>query len=210
VVLATHLPVVDTGGFFAKTYPSRSYAMALTLQAGAGVPRGMYLSADNPTQSVRSAGGDTVVIIGGEGHKVGQDPDTRQRYAALLSWAHDHFPVERIEHRWSAQDYIPVDGTPFIGRQTPRSPVLVAAGFQKSGMANGTAAGLLLADLIDGISNDWLAAYDATRLENPATSVASFTQNYDAVARHLIGDRLRTRHPRIRQPQARRRRHRRP
>jgi glycine/D-amino acid oxidase-like deaminating enzyme/nitrite reductase/ring-hydroxylating ferredoxin subunit len=192
VVLATHLPFLDRGGFFAKTYPSRSYAMALELREPAHVPRGMYLSADEPTRSVRSAMNDTLVVVGGEGHKVGQDPDTRQRYAALQRWAEETFDVERIAHRWSAQDNMPVDGTPFVGRQVPRSPVFVATGFAKWGMTNGTAAGLLIADLIDGVDSDWLPAYDATRLRTPLTSRATYRENLDAVGRHLIGDRIKS------------------
>ena len=43
VVVATLLPFVDRGGFFAKAQPVRSYAMAVRL--GGGVPEGMYLSA---------------------------------------------------------------------------------------------------------------------------------------------------------------------
>ena len=35
VVLATHLPILDRGGFFAKCHPSRSYAMAVRLADGA-------------------------------------------------------------------------------------------------------------------------------------------------------------------------------
>jgi glycine/D-amino acid oxidase-like deaminating enzyme/nitrite reductase/ring-hydroxylating ferredoxin subunit len=195
VVLATHLPFLDRGGFFAKTYPSRSYAMALDLGDSAAIPRGMYLSADSPVRSVRSAMDDTVVIVGGEGHKVGQDADTRQRYAALQQWAEKTFPVERIREQWSAQDNMPVDGTPFVGRQLPRSPVFVATGFGKWGMTNGTASGLLLADLIDGKENDWLVAYDATRTRAPLTSRTLFKENFDAVGLHLMGDRLKTLKP---------------
>jgi glycine/D-amino acid oxidase-like deaminating enzyme/nitrite reductase/ring-hydroxylating ferredoxin subunit len=195
VVLATHLPFLDRGGFFAKTYPSRSYAMALELREPALVPRGMYLSAEQPSRSVRSAMQDSVVIVGGEGHKVGQDPDTRRRYASLQKWAEQTFPVARVVARWSAQDNMSVDGTPFVGRQLPGSPIFVATGFGKWGMTNGTAAGLLLADLIDGVANDWIVAFDATRLRAPITSKRLYQANFDAVALHLVGDRLKTRTP---------------
>ena len=47
---------------------------------------GMYLSADQPTRSLRATA-EGVLIVGGEGHKAGQDPDTSQRYAALEAWA---------------------------------------------------------------------------------------------------------------------------
>jgi glycine/D-amino acid oxidase-like deaminating enzyme/nitrite reductase/ring-hydroxylating ferredoxin subunit len=190
VVLATHLPFVDRGGFFAKTHPSRSYAMAVQLREPASTPRGMYLSADQPTRSLRSAMNDTVLVVGGEGHKVGQDPDTGQRYDALRRWAEETFSVERIIGQWSAQDYVSVDGTPFVGRQLPKSPLLVATGFAKWGMTNGTAAALMLTDLIDGRSSAWHRAFDATRMRGPLTARATYTQNIDAVFGHLIGDRI--------------------
>ncbi|HEX7168780.1 MAG TPA: FAD-dependent oxidoreductase [Acidimicrobiales bacterium] len=192
VVLATHLPFLDRGGFFAKAHPTRSYAMAVRLREGSTMPTGMYLGKDEPTRSVRSAIDDTVLILGGEGHKVGEDPDTRKRYESLEGWAREHFAVESVEHRWSAQDYVPVDGTPFVGRLLPRSNVLVATGFQKWGMSNGTAAGLMLADVIDGKENDWLVAFDSTRVKDVITSRATYKENVNAVGGHLAGDRIET------------------
>jgi glycine/D-amino acid oxidase-like deaminating enzyme len=191
VVLATHLPFADRGGFFAKTFPSRSYALAVRLDATASMPKGMYLSADQPTRSLRTACDDGVLLVGGEGHKVGHDPDTTQRYAALEAWAREHFPVAAVEHRWSAQDYSPVDGMPFVGRLLPGSDVWVATGFAKWGMSNGTAAALILADLIDGRENPWAGAFDSTRVLRPLTSRAFYEENVDAVGRHLVGGVLR-------------------
>jgi glycine/D-amino acid oxidase-like deaminating enzyme/nitrite reductase/ring-hydroxylating ferredoxin subunit len=190
VVLATHLPFLDRGGFFAKTYPSRSYAVAVRVRDGAPVPTGMYLSADSPTRSVRTACDDRVVIVGGEGHKVGHDRDTNERYAALERWAREHISVDAVEHRWSAQDYVAVDGVPYVGRLLPGDDVWVATGFAKWGMSNGTAAGLLLADLVNGKGNAWAATFDSTRVMATVTARDFYKENMDAVARHLAGDRL--------------------
>lgn len=101
----------------------------------------MYLSADTPTRSVRPArhGGETYLVLGGEGHKVGQEADTRARYAALEAWARDAFGVEQVDYRWSAQDYVPVDGVPYIGQLCQGSERLwVATGFKKWGMTSVT------------------------------------------------------------------------
>ena len=187
VVLATHLPFLDRGGFFAKCHPTRSYAMAVKLAGPA--PTGMYLGADEPTRSVRSAIGDEYVIIGGEGHKTGQDDDTRRRYDALEAWAREHFDVTSVEHRWSAQDHAPVDGLPFVGRQLPGSKVFVATGFKKWGMTNGTAAGVMLADEITGRPNGAPSAFDATRQRSAFTSRDLYKENAN-VAERFVGDRL--------------------
>ncbi len=188
VVLATHLPFLDRGGFFAKCHPSRSYALAARVDGGA--PTGMYLSADSPTRSVRAALDDEFVILGGEGHRVGEDPDTRRRYQALEAWARQHFSVRDVAYRWSAQDYTPVDGVPFVGRLLPGSRVLVATGFNKWGMTNGTAAAVIMADLIAGRDNSWAEVFDATRLRSLASGKL-LTANM-STARHFIGDRLST------------------
>lgn len=194
VVLATHLPFLDRGGFFAKCHPVRSYAMAVRLAEGTPVPRGMYLGVDTPSRSVRSALDDTVVVLGGESHKVGQDDDTRQRYADLGDWALATYDLASIEARWSAQDYQPVDGLPYVGRQLPRSEVYVATGFRKWGMTNGTAAGTMIADAITGRDNPWLAAFDATRQRSALSSRDLYKENAN-VAKQFVGDRLSTLKP---------------
>ncbi len=191
VVVATHLPFLDRGGFFAKCHPSRSYALAARLEGPP--PQGMYLSADRPTRSVRAALGDEFVILGGEGHRVGEDADTRRRYQALEAWAREHFPVHEVAYRWSAQDYTPVDGMPFVGRLLPGSRVLVATGFNKWGMTNGTAAAGVLADLASGRDSPWAEVFDATRLRSLATGEL-LTTNVGTV-RHFIADRLSTVRP---------------
>ncbi|HUS61446.1 MAG TPA: FAD-binding oxidoreductase, partial [Acidimicrobiales bacterium] len=51
IVLATHIPISDAGGHFARMEPMRSYAGAFRSHER---PRGMYISIDEPTRSVRS------------------------------------------------------------------------------------------------------------------------------------------------------------
>ena len=192
VIQATHLPFSDKGGFFARTHPMRSYALSARLDGP--VPQGMYLSIDSPSRSVRSArmDGEEVVILGGEGHKVGQDPDTRERYAALEEWARQTFPVRSIDYRWSAQDYVPVDHVPFVGPVAPGSErILVATGFKKWGMSNGSAAGVMLADRIAGRENGFAAFFDTNRL-NPRQSLKELVKENADVVKRFVGDRLRT------------------
>ncbi|MFN2608441.1 MAG: FAD-dependent oxidoreductase [Acidimicrobiales bacterium] len=192
VVVATHLPFLDRGGFFARCHPMRSYAMSARLEGRP--PRGMYLAADSPTRSVRPAvmDGEEVVIVGGEGHKVGQDDDTTERYAALEEWTRSRFHVRSIDYRWSAQDYMPVDGIPFVGPLSPGSErVLVATGFQKWGMSNGGAAAIMLADRIAGRDNRWASFFDTDRV-NPRQSVKELLKENADVVKRFVGDRLAT------------------
>jgi glycine/D-amino acid oxidase-like deaminating enzyme/nitrite reductase/ring-hydroxylating ferredoxin subunit len=185
VVVATHIPFVDSGGYFGRMEPKRSYALAARVQGER--PRGMYISADEPTRSVRSTA-DGWLILGGEGHKVGHDDDTTQRYAALEAWAAEHFGGA-IEHRWSAQDYAPADGLPFVGPLPGHDGAFVATGFGKWGMSNGVASALILSDLVQGRPNPWAEAFDSTRIAPAQSAKDVVTANVD-VAKRFVGDRL--------------------
>ena len=192
VIQATHLPFSDKGGFFARAHPVRSYALSARLDGP--VPQGMYLSVDTPSRSVRSArmDGEEVAVLGGESHKVGQDPDTRERYAALEDWARQSFAIRSIDYRWSAQDYVPVDHVPFVGPVAPGSDrVFVATGFKKWGMSNGSAAGVMLADRIAGRENPFADFFDSNRL-NPKQSVKELVKENANVVKRFVGDRLKT------------------
>ncbi len=190
VIEATLLPFHDPAGLFAKTAPMRSYAVSARIDGG--VPEGMFLSVDEPSRSVRphySADGATHLIIGGEGHKTGQEDDTAERLRVLEQWARERFGVTDIDHRWSAQDYVPADGIPYVGPLKDEGRVLVATGFKKWGMTNGTAAALMLSELILGRPGRWLPVFDPTRLK-PLASAGKLLKENINVAQRMVGDRL--------------------
>ncbi|MEX2556826.1 MAG: FAD-dependent oxidoreductase [Actinomycetota bacterium] len=189
VVVATHLPFMGDGRFYAKTAPSRSYAMAFP---GGGALSGMFIGSEEPTRSLRpaTAAGRRWLIVGGERHKVGQDDDTEARYAALESWAQEKLSLGEPAYRWSAQDYVSVDGIPYVGNLTAdHQRVFVATGFRKWGMTNGTAAGVMIADAIAGRENPWATAFDSTRKRFPQAARKLLTENLN-VAKQLVGGKL--------------------
>jgi glycine/D-amino acid oxidase-like deaminating enzyme/nitrite reductase/ring-hydroxylating ferredoxin subunit len=190
VVVATHFPFLDRGLFFARVHPERSYAVAGP--ARGPVPEGMYLSAGQPTRSIRfhPAAEGELVLVGGEGHKVGQGGPTGRRYAALEEFARRHFGVESIDYRWSTQDNMPLDGVPYVGALTPVSKRLyVATGFKKWGLAHAGAAAMILRDELLGRDNDWAHLYDATRL-GPLSALSPFIKENVNVAFHFFADRV--------------------
>lgn len=187
VVVATQIPFVNSGGYFARMTPSRSYAVALRPPTEA--VDGMYISVDQPTRSIRSTG-DGYLIVGGEGHPVGEDDDTTRRYEALDRWSNERFPGASIDFRWSAQDYRSADGLPFIGRlRLGATHVFVATGFAKWGMTNGTVAAMIISDLIEETPNDWADTFDSTRIAVAQGLGGVVTGNLEA-ARHFVGDRI--------------------
>jgi glycine/D-amino acid oxidase-like deaminating enzyme/nitrite reductase/ring-hydroxylating ferredoxin subunit len=188
VVVATHLPFLDRGLYFAKAHPQMSYAIAAPVESP---PEGMYLSISAPTRSIRTTprGGERLLVLGGEGHPAGRDGDTRQRYAALERDLAAWFGGEP-QYRWSAHDYVPVDGLPYIGRLTPLTKRLhVATGFAKWGLTKGTLAAMILTDEILGRPNPWAHTYEASRLDLTRSFAGLLTANARIGAR-FIADRL--------------------
>jgi glycine/D-amino acid oxidase-like deaminating enzyme/nitrite reductase/ring-hydroxylating ferredoxin subunit len=191
VVVATNYPFLDRGLFFPRVHPKRSYCIAGPVPDEKLVD-GMYISIDEPTRSVRTIrdGNRTLMLIGGEGHNVGQEQDTEARYRNLESWAAGNFGMTEITHRWSSQDGSPVDDLPYVGTLRRTSEHLyVATGFKKWGMTNGTTAAVLLRDLILGRDNPYAALYDPHRLTVGA-SATSFVEENVKVGTKMIGDRI--------------------
>ena len=192
VVVATHFPLDDPALYFARTYPKRSYVLAVRLAEEP--PSGMFYRDAEPYFSVRphpTAEGP-VVLVGGQNHKTGQGGSTADRYRRLEAQARGHFDVESVEYRWSTQDYVSVDRIPMIGRLGPLTDnVFVATGFGGWGMTNGTAAGMLLADLAQGETDsetrEWADAFDPTRFTPEASGKEFVTENTN-VGAAFVGD----------------------
>jgi glycine/D-amino acid oxidase-like deaminating enzyme/nitrite reductase/ring-hydroxylating ferredoxin subunit len=190
VVVATHYPFLDRSLAFARVHAERSYAVLCRI-AGAP-PEGMFISAGSPTRSVRAVplDGEELLLVGGEGHRTGTGGDTEERYRRLEAFAREHWDVRSVEYRWSAQDNVTVDGVPYVGRLTPlEDRVWMATGFAKWGLTGGTAAALLLADLVQRRENPWAALYDPFRLTVRASAVG-LARNGLEVALRFAGDRI--------------------
>lgn len=157
VVVATNIPVLDRGAFFARMSPSRSYALAYRTPAQA--VDGMYISADSPIRSLRDApdGADgSLLLVGGNGHKVGAATSAQAHLDGLRAWTARWFPDTVETHAWSAQDYHPHHALPFAGPVLPgRDDVLVAGGYSKWGMTNAVAAALAISSRILGGHMAW-------------------------------------------------------
>ena len=186
VVVATLLPILDRGGFFAKASPSRTYLAAY--RTGDEPPlHDMYISAASPTRTLRNHGAYT--LIGGQTHRVGDEPDTRRCYDAIRTWASERLGLSDPAYQWSAQDYMPLDDKPYIGRMPRgRSTLTLATGFGKWGLTGGTIAAMILRDDILGRANPWATFFAATRLD-VRNSTMKFVKDNLEVAKHFVGDR---------------------
>ncbi|MBW0016230.1 MAG: FAD-dependent oxidoreductase [Mycobacterium sp.] len=160
LVLATGIPILDRGGYFARVKPSRSYCLAFKVPGE--ITRPMMISTDSPTRSVRYAPvpDGELLIVGGAGHTVGRERSPSKALDELSSWAGTHYPGAVQTHFWSAQDYTPIDELPYVGPILPNNEkIYVATGFNKWGMTNGAAAALALSSRILGGRMDWSSAF---------------------------------------------------
>ena len=185
IIFATHYPIVNFPGiYFTRQHQERSYVLAL---AGCGRLEGMYFSADPEGLSFRSAG--DILLLGGNSHRTGKN--TRGgAYAKLGETARRYYAGSQEVCRWSAQDCMPHDDIPFVGRysyftgkgkndkasESSGETVhgvrdwYVATGYKKWGMSSAMAASLLLADLVTGKENAYEKVFTPQRLHIKAAA----------------------------------------
>ena len=157
VVVTTHFPLLNRhGSYFLKLYQHRSYVLALE---GAPELEGMYVDEAEGGLSFRSYRG--LLLLGGGGRRTGKKGGG---WAELSALAQRAWPNAREAARWAAQDCMSLDGVPYIGQYSARTPGLfVAAGFNKWGMTSSMAAAMLLADLVRGRDNPYAALFSPSR-----------------------------------------------
>ncbi|MDQ0230814.1 FAD-dependent oxidoreductase [Metabacillus malikii] len=187
VISCSHFPFYDGKGFyFTRLHAERSYVLGITSKTE--FPGGMYYSADSPTRSIRytPVDGEKLILVSGDGHKTGQGTSTYKHYKALEDYSEQVLGINEIKYRWSAQDLYTLDNVPYVGSITSKSPnVLVATGYRKWGMSNGTAAAHLLHDIVLEKENPYRELYNPSRFYADPSIKTFLMQNLD-VAGHLI------------------------
>ncbi len=190
LILATGVPVLDRGAYFAKLTPLRSYVLSFRVPgAPSSIPQGMYLSAEEPTRSLRTAPSDDgqLLLVGGNGHVVGRSDSPQAAVDDLDAWTKKNFAGAERTHAWSAQDYQSVNRVPFIGK-LPRGGgnIWVATGYNKWGMTNAVMAALSLSASILGGNMGWADTL-GHRVTKPAglLSAAKITAG---VGTHMVTD----------------------
>lgn len=187
ILACSHFPFYSGMGFyFSRMHANRSYIVAIKTKND--FPGGMYISADQPVRSLRSVPTNDghMVLIVGESHKTGQGKATLEHYKALERFGEEVFGSYEVLYRWSTQDLVTLDKVPYIGElASPHANVLVATGYRKWGMTNGTAAAQLLSDLVLGRDNPYQELYSPSRFYADPSLKTFMQQNID-VAGHLI------------------------
>lgn len=151
IVMATHYPIINAPGFyFLKQHQERSYALALL---GCTPIKAMYYGIDSNGLSFRQSG--DILILGGAGRRTGHNKKGRA-FNMLREAAKKYYPESTETAHWAAQDCMPHDGIPFIGKFSVFTPNLyVITGFQKWGMTSAMAAAMILRDELSGRKNTY-------------------------------------------------------
>ncbi|MEV6768810.1 FAD-dependent oxidoreductase [Nocardia sp. NPDC051030] len=185
LVLATGTPILDRGGFFARLVPQRSYLAAF--RTTDPLPDGMFLSAGEPTRSLRRVpdpDGD-ILLVGGNGHIVGRADRTEECVTDLIEWTRRWFPTAEPLTSWSAQDYKPIGELPYVGPLLPGNErILIGTGYAKWGMTNAVAAAFALAGRITGKPPEWADVLASWRASDVTSLPAGLAANA-AVAQQL-------------------------
>lgn len=194
VVLATQTPILDRTLDFARLHGERSYVLAYQADL-ATVPSSMSLSLDDPTRSLRTAPADAagekdLLLVGGNGHGVGERVSTRERVDDLDQWTQAHLPVGELLWAWSAQDYRAAGALPRIGAVPGTDAGLfVATGYNKWGMTNAAAAAHIITGEIVGTPPPYARAMrgNTSSLQGAVEAI----MNNARVGTRLVGDRAR-------------------
>jgi glycine/D-amino acid oxidase-like deaminating enzyme/nitrite reductase/ring-hydroxylating ferredoxin subunit len=191
VVLASHFPFYDgLGLYFARLRPQRSYV--ITAKIKDKLPEGTFVDAGEEgwyfrCQKYRD---EQMLIIGGQDHKTAHGGDMMKHYDNLIKYAHENFNVERFLYRWSTQDYLTIDGVPYVGNLTALSEnIYVATGYGEWGMTNGTAAANILRDIIVKNESPYSQVYNPSR-HISTSGIKNFVKENLDVAKELIKGKL--------------------
>lgn len=157
IIVATHFPIFNKhGGYSLKLYQHRSYVIALK---NAGKLNGMYLNENEKGLSFRNQG--EYLLLGGGSHRTGKNGGN---WKELRERAKRLYPESEEAFHWAAQDCMSLDGLPYIGQYSKKTPDLfVATGFNKWGMTLSMVSAMILKDLIFGKTNDYADIFSPSR-----------------------------------------------
>lgn len=157
IIVATHFPMINKhGSYFLKMYQDRSYVIALK---NAQDVKGMYVDEANVGMSFRNY--QDLLLIGGGSHRTGKQGGG---WSELETFAAAAYPKACEQYRWATQDCITLDGIPYIGQYSARTPgFYVASGFNKWGMTSSMVAAKILSDMVLGKKNPYGEVFSPSR-----------------------------------------------
>ncbi|MDV6032410.1 MAG: FAD-dependent oxidoreductase [Phycisphaera sp. RhM] len=183
VVSAIHCNYTNSQRLYVQTPPYQSYVIAAKVRTP--LPDALFWDDSDPYFYVRRATADGgTILAGGKDHRTGAG-DESVAMNELETWIRERFDVEEVVSRWSAELFEPADGLPFIGKVAGKENVWITTGLSGVGLTLGTAAGPMLADLMEGKAHPLEKTLSPARvplraagnvLAEQAASVADFAE----------------------------------
>lgn len=187
VVVSSHYPFDnDFGLFFLRIYQEKSYVMVV--KTNSEPFDGMFININDPIYSMRYhfSEKENLLILSGGNHKVGIKESEEDSYNNLEDFLKNHFKSYEIVSKWSTQDCMTYDKTPYVGRYSDNvENIYVATGFNKWGITNSAASALILRNKILDIEDDFSEIFNPSRI-TPILSTKEFLKAGKDIASGFI------------------------
>ena len=146
VLICTHYPFFIRPGWVPfKSHIESSYVVATPIE---DTKPFSAITMSNPIYSIRYHQDKQNYLLFASGSDKTTKCKSKKEYYEKTSERFESFFHMKPSYAWSTHDIIPNDHLPLIGPISKKHPnVMIATGFQKWGMTNGTIAGIILSEL---------------------------------------------------------------
>lgn len=184
VVIATQYPFFIIPYFTPfKTSVEKSYIVAGLVDKNKEF---QAISNLKPTHSIRyyTNKNKTYILYSSGSHKITNHISEEENYKAQVNKFKKELNSD-VKYYFLNQDVMTDDGMPLIGRIND-SNLLLATGYNKWGMTNGTIAGKILSDIILNKDNKYIELFKVNRKINIKKAVNLTIYNYSNMKRYII------------------------
>ncbi|MCE5185886.1 MAG: FAD-dependent oxidoreductase [Planctomycetaceae bacterium] len=188
LILAGHTSLTGKLSLQSRIFPHMSFVIAAQVEDE--IEDALYWDTHEPYFYTRIASTQEprLLIIGGADRQTGDDKE-EDPFQTLEAYARQRYRVSAVPSRWSHEYFTSADGLPFVGRVPWADRVYVAAAYSGDGLTLGTAAGLLLSDIIAGRDNPLAEVLSPERVK-PGVAGPKVAHFVTHIGRHFVKDRI--------------------
>ena len=183
VVVASHYPMFILPFFTPfKTRVDRFFLSASKCDKTSNI---QMISYGKKSMSMRYYNDDknNYLIYGRRNHSITSNLDVRDDYNELTKEHKKYFDND-IEYFYHTHDLMTYDGLPFIGSVDKN--LFICTGFNKWGNTNGTIAGKIISDIINGVDNKYVNLFNPNRGLSFDKIKNLFIYNVEVGSRYII------------------------
>lgn len=163
VIVCTHYPFFVMPGIIPlKSSIEKSYVLSGLTKTN---KKFIAISNENPVYSIRyyTDSNKDYIIYAGNSHYIANHFDNEKRYKELIN-DYKKYIDKDIKYYFLNHDIMTPDYLPYIGSVYKNdNSLLIATGFNKWGMTNGTIAGKILSDIILNKDNQYIELFSLHR-----------------------------------------------